>query len=106
MHPNGILESYFAMGCSNSLTLPGQRYLRKAFGTSEDNVSIVFLNVMTTLLLHATLSLFKSATFDDTHPVVSVDIHYLKAKHYDSECTGHRLCISIRQHNALVEGRL
>jgi len=57
-------------------------------------------------MLHATLFLFKSTTFDVTHFVVSVHIHCLKAKHYNSQYAGHGFCLSIRQHNGFVEGRI
>ena len=95
-----------SMVCSISRTLPGQGYLRKAFKTSEDIASIVFLNVTTTLMLHATLFLFKSTTSDGTQPAVSVYIHYLKGKCYSSKYTGHRFCSNIKQYRALVEGRI
>jgi hypothetical protein len=78
----------------------------QVMGVSEDIASIVFLNVTTTLMLHATLFLFKSTRFDGTQPAVSVNIHYLKGKRYSSWYTGHRFCLSIRQHSALVEGRI
>ena len=70
--------------------------MRKAFETSEEIASIVFLNVTTTLPLYATLFLFKSAPFDGTHPAVSVSKHYLKGKHYGSQYTEHRFCVKIR----------
>jgi len=57
-------------------------------------------------MLHATLFLFKSTTFDGTHPAVSISKHYLKGKHYGYQYTEHRFCVSIRQHSALVEGRI
>jgi hypothetical protein len=75
-------------------------------GVSEDIASIDFLNVTTTLLLHATLFFLKSTTFDDTQPAVSVHIHYLKGKRYSSRYTGHRFCLSIRQHRVIAEGRI
>ena len=67
---------------------------------------MVFLNVTTTLLLHATLFLLKSTTIDWSHPAVSILKHYLKGKRYGSQYTGHRFCLSFRQHSALVEGRI
>ena len=81
--------------------------------TVARNRSVAFLsshmlhfNASEYLMLHATLFLFKSTTFDVTHFVVSVHIHYLKAKHYNSQYTGYRFCLSIRQHSAFVEGRI
>src|SRR5271157_4007065 len=43
------------------------------------------------LMLHATLFLFKSTTFDVTNFVVSGNIHCLKAKHYNSQYAAHIL---------------
>jgi len=54
---------------------------------------MVFLNLMATLLLRATLFLFKSATFDSTYPIVSVHKHYLKWKHYGSQYAGYLFCL-------------
>jgi hypothetical protein len=67
---------------------------------------MVFLNLMATLLLHATLFLLKSTGIDGSHPAVSVSKHYLKGKHYGSRYTGHRYCLNIRQHSALAEGMI
>ena len=53
-------------------------------------------------MLHATLFLFKSTTFHGTHPIVSTHIYYLKVKHYNSQYTGHRFCLNIRQGSGLV----
>jgi hypothetical protein len=48
---------------------------RKAFETPEDIASIVFLNLTTTLLLHATLFLFESTILDGSHFCVSVSTY-------------------------------
>jgi hypothetical protein len=61
---------------------------------------------MATLLLHATLFLLKFTAINGSHPAVSVHKHYLKRKRYSSQPTGHGFCLSIRQHIALVEGRI
>ena len=58
--------------CSRSLTLPGQRILAKSFRDIRGDRSIVSLNMTATPLLHATLFLFKSTSFDWSHPPVSV----------------------------------
>ncbi|GEM_PF-2296785 len=94
------------MVCSVSRTFPGQGYPRKAFKTSEDIASIVFLNVTTTLMLHATLFLFNHTSLYGAQSAVSVHIHYLKWKCYSSKHTGHGFCLSIGQHSTLVEGRI
>jgi hypothetical protein len=47
-------------------------------------------------MLHTTLFILKSTPLDVTHFVVSVQIHNLKAKHYNSQYTGHRFCLNIR----------
>jgi hypothetical protein len=57
-------------------------------------------------MLHATLFLFKPATFDGTHPVVSIHIYCLKTKHYNSRYTGHRFCLNIIPCGALVNDRI
>jgi hypothetical protein len=55
-------------------------------------------------MLHTTLFIFKSTPLDVTHFIVSVQIHNLKAKHCNSQYTGHRFCPNIRQCSALLEG--
>lgn len=57
-------------------------------------------------MLHATLFLFKSTTFDGSHLDVSVYIHNLKGKHYDLQYAWHRFCPSTRLHIALAKGRI
>src|SRR5271157_2557770 len=66
----------------------------------EDIVSIVFLNLTTTLLFHATLFLFKSTTIDRSHPSVSVYINWSKEKLDPSQSVGHRICSKIVQHSS------
>ena len=68
--------------------------------------SIVSLHLTATLLLHATLFLLKSTTIDVSHPALSIHKHYSKGNRYSSQYTGHRFCLSIRQHSTLVEGRI
>ena len=60
------------MVCPGPRALPGWGYLEKAFETSEDSASIVYLNLTATLLLHATLFLFNSTIIDRSHLCVSV----------------------------------
>jgi len=38
-------------------------------------------------------------TFDSTQPEVSVHIDYLKEKHYGSQYTRHRFCLSVKQYS-------
>jgi len=94
------------MVCSSSRTLPGQGYSIKAFETLVDIASTVFLILMTTLLLRATLFLLMSITIDGSHPGVSIYKHYLKGRCYGSQYTGHTFCLSIGQHSALIEDRI
>ena len=77
----------------------------EAYGLASGN-SCMQQKRCVSFMSHVTLFLFKSTTFDGTQPAVSVHIHYLKGKRYSSKYTGHRFCLSIRQHSALVEGRI
>ena len=94
---HGVLEIPYIAG-------PG--ILEKGFQGIRGYRLNPFLNVTTTLMLHATLLLFKSATIHGFHPSISIHKHYLKVKHYGSQYTEHGSCLSIRRHSVLVEDRI